>query len=93
MTVTYDPGPVPVGDPLEEYDPVVFVSDAVSDGPLFDDEVTSILVEETVPDAESDNAPLVCVALAEDGFVDPDLVDDVGLPEDVEDVGVDPAVP
>lgn len=78
----------------EECDPVVFVPDAVSDGPFDEDDFVSILVEEAVPVAEPD-APLVGVAVAEDGFVDPDPdpVDDVGLPEDVEDVGVEPAVP
>lgn len=94
MAVTYDPPPVPVWDPLEEEecDPVVFVSDAVSDGPFDEDVFVSILVEEIIPVAEPDALP-VGVAVAEDGFVDPDPVADVGLPEDVEDVGVEPAVP
>lgn len=78
---------------MEEYSPVIFVSDAVSDGPPFDDDATPILVEETVPDSEPDNAPPVGVALDKYGCVDPDAVDDVDLPDDVDDVGVDPAVP
>lgn len=111
--VTYDPPPVPVGYALEEYNPV-FVSDAVSDGPLLDDDNpvfvsdavsdgppldddnvvdSTLLVEEivalVVPAAEPEYGSSVGVALAEDGGP----VDDVGLPEDVEDVGVDPAVP